>query len=190
MHYNGSRKRRDFMSHILAFTASGSPNSISTALVHTAAQAAEAQGCTVEYINLTAPQLQCCKGCLYCRSHDGCAINDGLFGKLTACDGIIVGFPIYFSGIAGQGKVLLDRLYPMMDAGFVPRYPGKKVIAIYAQGDPREQAFSAAISSANYIFRMCGWKLLESIVCAGTSADGYTIPAAIIDRAIAAAETL
>jgi len=178
------------MSHILTFTASGSPNSISTALVRTAAQAAEARGCTVEYIDLTAPQLQCCRGCLYCRSHDGCAINDSLFEKLTACDGIIVGFPIYFSGIAGQGKVLLDRLYPMMDADFIPRHPGKKVIAIYAQGDPREQAFSAAINAANYAFRMCGWKLLDSIVCAGTSADGYVIPTALIERAKAAAETL
>ncbi len=171
------------MSHILAFTASGAANSVSNAMVHIAAQAASDNGCTVEYIDLTAPQLQCCKSCRYCRSHDGCTIDDGLFEKIVACDGIIAGFPIYFSGVAGQSKVFLDRLYPMMDANFVPRHPGKKVIAIYAQGDPREGAFSAAINSANYVFRMCGWQLLDSILCSGTAAEGYSIPTALTERA-------
>ena len=175
------------MSYILALTASGAANSVSTAMVRIAAEAAAAKGCTLEYMDLTAPQLQCCKGCRYCRSHEGCTIDDSLFEKLTACDGLIIGFPIYFSGVAGQGKVFLDRLYPMMDAGFVPRYPGKKVIAVYAQGDPREAAFAPAINSANYVFRMCGWQLLDSILCAGTAAEGYTIPAPLIERAKAAA---
>ena len=178
------------MAHILAITASGAANSVSTAMVRIAAQAAADKGCTVEYIDLTAPQLQCCKGCRYCRTHDGCTIDDGFFEKTTACDGIIAGFPIYFSGVAGQGKLFLDRLYPMMDGNFIPRHPNKKVIAIYAQGDPREQAFSPAISSANYVFRMCGWKLVDSILCAGTAAEGYTIPPALIDRAKAAGAKL
>ena len=171
------------MSHILAFTASAAPNSVSTQMVHIAAQAAADSGCTVEYIDLTAPQLQCCKSCRYCRTHDACTIDDGFIEKITACDGIIVGFPIYFSGVAGQGKVFLDRLYPMMDANFVPRHPGKKVIAVYAQGDPREQAFAASINFANYVFRMCGWKQPDSILCACTAAEGYTIPEALIERA-------
>lgn len=178
------------MAHILAITSSGDSNSISSKLVRIAAQTAKDKGCTVESIRLTESQLQCCKGCRHCRSHDGCAIGDGFWEKIVSCDGIIVGFPIYFSGIAGQGKVFLDRLYPMMDANFIPRHPGKKVIAIYAQGDPREQAFAAAISSANYVFRMCGWNLLDSILCAGTSAENYTIPESLIERAKIAAAKL
>ena len=174
------------MAHILAFTAAPRTNSISTALVRTAALAAEEAGSTVEYIDLTDSRMQGCRGCRYCRSNDSCTIDDGLFEKLVNCDGIIIGFPIYFSGIAGQSKLLLDRLYPMMDANFIPRHPGKKVIAIYAQGDPREQAFAAAINSTNYVFRMCGWQLVDSILAAGTAADGYTIPNALIDRAKAA----
>ena len=175
------------MAHILAFTASGRANSISSQLVHLAAETAKAQGHIVDIIDLTAPQLQCCKGCGYCRSNDGCTIQDGFFQSITACDGIIVGFPIYFSGVAGQGKVFLDRLYPMMDASFVPRHAGKKVLAIYAQGDPREQAFAPAINSANYVFRMCEWKQLDSILCTGTSNPNYEIPQALIDRVTASA---
>lgn len=178
------------MPHILAFTAAARPHSISTALVRLAAESAEAAGCTVEIIDLTAPQLKCCQGCLCCRSNDGCSIGDGFIERVIACDGIIAGFPIYFGGLAGQGKVFLDRLYPMMDADFVPRHPNKKVIAVYAQGDPREQAFTAAIASANHVYRMCGWRLLDSILVTGTSAMGYTIPEALKERVKAAAAKL
>ena len=178
------------MAHILVFTSAPRPNSVSTAMVHIAAQAAAEAGNTVEYIDLTDSPVQCCKGCRHCRTHDSCTIADGLYEKLISCDGIILGFPIYFSGIAGQAKVLLDRLYPMMDASFTPRHPGKKVIAIYAQGDPREQAFASAINSTNYVFRMCGWKLIDSILCPGTAAEGYEIPAALIDHAKAAGSKL
>ena len=175
------------MGHILAFTASSRAGSVSSRLVQLAAETANAKGHTVEHIDLTAPQLQCCKGCGYCRSNDGCSISDGLFDKLVGCDGIIVGFPIYFSGIAGQGKVLIDRLYPMMDAGFVPRHPGKKVLAIYAQGDSNEKQFASSINFTNYAFRLSGWKLIDSILCAGTSAAGFEIPEGITERVKAAA---
>ena len=175
------------MANILAFTTSGSASSVSSKLVHLAADTAKAQGHTVQIIDLTAPQLHCCMGCRFCRSNDGCALRDGFFDQIVDCDGIIVGFPIYFSGVAGQGKVFLDRLYPMMDANFIPRHPGKKVLAIYAQGDPREHAFAPAIQSANYVFRMCGWKLLDSVLCAGTSAPDYELPDTITERVISSA---
>ena len=176
------------MAHILAFKASGRSDSISSRLVHLAAETAIANGHTVEFIDLTAPQLQCCKGCGYCRTNDGCNLNDGFFEQMLNCDGIIAGFPIYFSGVAGQGKVFLDRLYPMMDAGFVPRHPGKKVLAVYAQGDSNEKMFTSSINFANYVFRMSGWKILDSVLCAGTSAVGFEIPENITIRVKAAAE--
>lgn len=178
------------MSHILAFTASGRQNSISSRLVHLAAETARAKGHTVQIIDLTAPQLQCCTGCGFCLTNDGCTIDDGLFEKIVNCDGIIVGFPIYFSGIAGQGKIFLDRLYSMMDASFIPRHPGKKVIAIYVQGDSNEKMFASSIFFADYVFRMCGWKQLDSILCAGTHAADFESPEGIIQRIKAAAEKL
>ncbi|MBQ3010987.1 MAG: flavodoxin family protein [Oscillospiraceae bacterium] len=178
------------MSHILAFTASARAGSVSSRLVQLAAETASAKGHTVEIIDLTAPQLQCCKGCGYCRTNDGCSIKDGFFDKIVGCDGIIAGFPIYFSGIAGQGKVFIDRLYPMMDAGFVPRHPGKKVIAIYAQGDSNEKQFISSINFVNYAFRLSGWKLLDSVLCAGTAVPGFEVSESIITRVKDAAEKL
>lgn len=178
------------MGKILAVIASGRTDSVSSALVRLATETAQENGHIVSYMDLTAPQLTCCQGCGYCRTEDGCTIGDGFWEQITDCDGIIVGFPIYFSGVAGQGKVFLDRLYPMMNASFIPRHPGKKVLAIYAQGDGNEKAFAHAIGSANYVFRMCGWKLLDSVLCAGTSTHGFVIPDAVIARVKAAAKKL
>ena len=178
------------MGNILAFTASSRPNSISRKLVTLAAETARQQGHQVQLIDLSAAGLQCCSGCGYCRTHDGCTIDDALLQALWDCTGIIIGFPIYFSGIAGQTKVWLDRLYPMISANFTPRYPGKNVLAIYTQGDGNENAFRPAIQSTNYVFRMCGWPLIDSILCAGTSAPGFEIPDSILARVKTAAEKL
>lgn len=179
------------MGHIIAFTASKREESISTELVHLAAQTARSMGHTVEFFDLTDAEIVCCAGCGYCRTHDGCTRKDRLaklYPKLVACDGIIFGTPIYFSGIAGQTKIWLDRLYPMMDSNFVPRHPGKKVLAIYAQGDGNEKAFLPAIASVNYIFRLCGWELLSSIVCPGTSEPGFQVSEHIAGKVVTAAE--
>ena len=176
------------MGNILAFTSSGRADSISSRLVQIAADHAARSGHAVHIIDLTAPQLHCCTGCGYCRTADGCTIDDTLFQDITNCDGIIVGLPIYFSGIAGQAKVWLDRLYAMIDARFVPRHPGKKVLAIYTQGDGNEKAFNPAINAANYVFRLCGWKQIGSILCAGTSAPEFEVPEAVIAQVAAAAE--
>lgn len=178
------------MGHILAFTASGRTDGVSTQLVHLAAETAKNNGHEIEYIDLTAPQLQCCSGCGYCCTNDGCTINDGFFEKIVGCDGIIVGFPIYFSGVAGQGKMFLDRLYSMMDTNFLPRHPGKKVLSIYVQGDSNEKMFRSSIFFADYVFRMCGWKQVDSILCAGTHVTGLVVPDEIRTRVKTAAEKI
>lgn len=178
------------MGNIIAVIGSGRPDSVSRHLVNRAAEVAKQQGHLVKTMDLSTMQLQCCTGCCHCRTQDGCSIQDGFLDDIIAADGIIVGFPIYFSGIAGQSKVWLDRLYPMMDGKFIPRHPGKKVVSIFAQGDSNEKAFLTAINATNYVFRMCGWKLVDSILCAGTSNPNHSIPEQIIDRVTAAANQL
>jgi len=48
--------------------------------------------------------------------------------------------------------------------------------------------FLPAIRSTNYVFHMCGWSLIDSVVCAGTSSADFSIPEAITDRIRSAAE--
>ena len=172
------------MSTICLFTASGREDSVSNALA-----AIAAQGHRVIHYDLCAPNITGCQGCRYCHTHGVCQVQDGLSGMyddILQSDGVIAALPIYFSGIAGQAKLWLDRLYPMMDANFVPRHPGVKILTIYTQGDPREKQFAHAINYTNYAFKLFGWELVDSIVCAGTASPDFSVRPELIARLKAA----
>lgn len=168
------------MSKVLIFTSSGREDSIGTQLAKLAAQGHDA----INY-DLTRANFTGCTGCRQCRTEDFCPIDDDLsamYRQILDCDSIIVAMPMYFSGITGQAKLWLDRLYPLIDADFHPRHPGKNILAVYTQGDPNAQSFAPAIASTNYAFRMFGWNIVDSVVCAGTAAPDYKIPQELMHR--------
>ena len=58
------------------------------------------------------------RGCIDCKSCWGkgrCVFDDDcvnrLIEKITACDGRVIGTPVYFGGIAGGLKCVLDRVF-------------------------------------------------------------------------------
>ena len=57
-----------------------------------------------------------CIGCLYCQSHDGCALRDGvnpLLSEVQASDVLVFATPIYYYEMCGQLKTFLDRMNPL-----------------------------------------------------------------------------
>ncbi len=158
------------MGNIMAFNASGRPISVGNRLCDFASFLATRCGHQVERRDLHEA-MSFCSGCGYCNTHDGCTLQDDLFPRMAQCDGFIFTAPIYFGGISGPAKAWIDRLYAMMDGDFKPRHPGKKVLAIYTQGDPRGQLFRQSIELTNHVFRMCGWEVVDSIIVPGVG-DG------------------
>jgi multimeric flavodoxin WrbA len=144
-------------------------------LADEAVKGARSAGAEVKTYDLNAAGIQGCQGCFYCRTHDGCAVNDYLqpmYEDLGSADGIVFGSPIYFYDITGQAKVWLDRLFPMIDADFEARHPDKKVLALYSQGNGEGEAYREAIRKIERIFGGFGWTVTESLLCAGTSKSG------------------
>lgn len=74
---------------------------------------AESSGWTYELIYLAKTKVKPCTGCLHCETNGGtCAVQDGMQGvydKLMAADGIILGSPTYRWDISGAVKCFLDR---------------------------------------------------------------------------------
>jgi multimeric flavodoxin WrbA len=115
------------MSRIIAFYVSARKNGFSSQLVDQVVAGAKSKGAEVVTYDLNKG-INGCQGCLFCRTHEGCAQKDGLasfFDQYRNADGFVVGFPIYFGNISGQGKIWLDRMYPLLAKDFSPRYPGK-----------------------------------------------------------------
>lgn len=77
----------------------------------------EKQGIQTETIHIGNKVIRGCTGCNYCQKTEGnnCVFNDDAVNetalKMTEADGIILGSPVYYSGIAGTMKSFLDRVF-------------------------------------------------------------------------------
>lgn len=151
------------MSKIVVFIGSPRKDGFSTKLLNQVVEGAKAAGAEVVTYDLNGSGIKGCQGCYYCRSHEGCATQDALqpmYRDIKEANGIVASFPIYFGGISGQAKLWIDRMFPMVESTFEPRYPGKKAVTIYAQGNADPNLMKTAIDSNDGLFKLFGWDLV------------------------------
>ena len=70
-------------------------------------------GIETERVNIGNKDVRGCIGCNFCRQHGRCVFNDIVNETaplFEACDGMIVGSPVYYAGCNGQALAFLDRL--------------------------------------------------------------------------------
>lgn len=70
----------------------------------------------VELILLRNLHIELCNGCLICEDTEECSISDGMkdiYEKLSQCDRMVIGTPIYFDSIPALLKNFIDRLNPL-----------------------------------------------------------------------------
>ena len=75
----------------------------------------EKEGISVELVHVGDGQIHGCMDCGKCRALKRCAISgdavNECFERMKAADGIILGSPVYYGGVAGTFKSFLDRLF-------------------------------------------------------------------------------
>ena len=73
------------------------------------------QGIETEIIHVGNKHIQGCISCRKCMELGRCVFKGDLvnevFDKIQAADGLILGSPVYYGGIAGTFKSFLDRLF-------------------------------------------------------------------------------
>lgn len=77
---------------------------------------AKDSGNYVEKISLRDNLPKFCIGCMYCQSHNGCSLKDGmndLYDRVQNSDVLVFATPVYYYEMAGQLKTFLDRLNPL-----------------------------------------------------------------------------
>ena len=123
--------------------------------------------------DLNDPGIRGCQGCLYCRTHDGCQVQDYLqpmYEALKEADAVVFGSPIYYYQVTGQACIWLNRTFPMVGDGYKPRYPGKKAVMVFAQANPNPEIGAKAVKYIENILKSTyGWKIEDSLHCCGTS---------------------
>ncbi len=97
---------------VLAICASLRSRSNSEILADSFLRGAEDAGCEVSKICLKGKKIAFCRGCFACHDLHRCAIEDdvnSIVEEMRTSDVIVWATPIYFYGMAGEMKTLMDR---------------------------------------------------------------------------------
>jgi multimeric flavodoxin WrbA len=82
-------------------------------LVNAVLNGAKSSGCEVELVDLCTLDIEYCNACGICHKKGKCYKKDdfqGLYQKLLAADGLVMGSPNYFLSVTAQMKTLIDRM--------------------------------------------------------------------------------
>ncbi|MFA9380156.1 MAG: flavodoxin family protein [Acetanaerobacterium sp.] len=123
---------------VLAINGSPHKNGSTYTAIRLIADELEKQDITTEIVHVGADVIRGCTGCNHCSAtgsgrcvFDDDAVNECLT-KSEDVDGIIIGSPVYYSGISGTMKCFLDRFFY---AGHTLQYKvGTAVVALRRSG--------------------------------------------------------
>ncbi|MGM9874197.1 MAG: flavodoxin family protein [Bacilli bacterium] len=104
----------------------------------------------VEFITLKGMNLNFCKGCLSCQNTGKCIINDDVckyLDVISNADILVFFTPIYYYGMSGQLKTLLDRLNPL----YIKENKFKEIYLIATCADSEPSSIDKTIVS------LSGW---------------------------------
>ena len=157
---------------VLIVTASLRPNSNSDALAAAFAEGARTAGHTVESVSLKGKAIGFCTGCMACQKTERCVIRDdaaALAEKVGAADVVVFATPVYYYGLSGQLKTLLDRCNPLFPAD----YRFREVYLLATAADAEESAVVGSVRG------MEGWvacferaRLAGTVFAGGVDAPG------------------
>jgi multimeric flavodoxin WrbA len=101
--------------NVVAFNGSPHKNGVVYHGILAMKEELEREGIGTEILHVGAEKIQGCVDCGRCRDLGRCVIDDDPVNscreKLNGADGLILGSPVYYGGIAGTFKSFLDRLF-------------------------------------------------------------------------------
>jgi len=126
---------------VLAINGSPHKEGNTNLALKTVMQELEAEGIETELLHIGNKAVRGCISCGRCIKEKDCkcSINDDVNGwiqKMIAVDGLLLGSPVYYSGINGTMKAFLDRaFYVSTAAGRKMRHKvGAAVVAVRRAG--------------------------------------------------------
>ena len=138
-----------------------------------------AQAPEIETFNIGSLNIKPCLGCFSCwsKTPGECCIHDGMQGvinKILWADVVVWSFPLYYFGLPGQLKTLIDRQLPMSlpfmsteteSGGHPSRYDmsGKRTVVISTCGFYTAQGNYDCVT--NLYDRLCGKGGYTAIFC-------------------------
>ena len=158
------------MKNILIISTSLRSNSNSDFMANQFARGAQDAGCNVEKISLQDKVIGFCRGCLACQTTRKCVIADDanqLAEKVKASDILVFATPVYYYGMSGQMKTLLDRLNPL----FGTDYKFRDIYLLATAADEDAAAMDGTIAGLDGWISCFPEANLKKVIC-GTGVTG------------------
>ena len=147
------------------------------------ARGATEAGNRVEKISLCGKSIGFCRGCLACQNTGRCVIHDdadAIAQRMRAADVIAFATPVYYYGMCGQMKTMLDRANPLYGSD----YAFRDIYLLAAAADEAESAVSGVVSGLE------GWiscferaRLAGTVFAGGVEAAGAVEGHPALERA-------
>ena len=147
---------------VLVISTSPRKGGNSDTLADEFARGARERGNSVEKVTLYDKTIGFCKGCLTCQTTQRCVIRDDadvIARKMLTADVIVFATPIYYYGMCGQMKTLLDQANPLFSAD----YAFRDIYLLAAAAEEDEHTVDGAVTG------LTGWiDCFEKARLAGT----------------------
>lgn len=131
-------------------------------LLREALRGAESAGAQAEYLSLCGLKINPCVECYACARTGECAVRDdfqGVFAKLLEADRLVFATPVFFMGVAAQGKLLIDRCQCLWSRKYIlkrPLFPDggrdRRALVIAVGGSKSRKMFDAVRLTMKYWF--------------------------------------
>lgn len=124
---------------------------------------AKAAGASVELVRAADLAMEGCRECGGCDRTGCCVVQDEmqpLYDKLLAADAVVFATPIFFLGVASQGKRIIDRGQALWVRRHRlredPARPGRKGLLIATAGGSSDSVFDGARDTVKAFFAEVG----------------------------------
>ena len=168
---------------ILVISTSPRKGGNSDTLADAFIQGAREAGHAVEKITLHDKNIGFCKGCLTCVKTQRCIIHDdaaAIVRQMLTADVLVFATPIYYYGMCGQMKTLLDRANPLYSA----EYRFRDIYLLAAAAEEDEHTVDGAVTGLQ------GWidcfdkaRLAGAVFAGGVTSVGEIKGHAALERA-------
>lgn len=158
------------MKKVVAFIGSPRKDGNTSCVVGEIIRGAKEAGAETKVYNLNEMNIKPCQSCFSCRMKQECATKDdmqSIYNDFKEADAIVIGSPIYFGQVAAQTKLLIDRLYPMVDAPFKPRFGNKKAAVVYSLGNINIDAFKQYLDYNTNAISCLGLSVVDTLLSLG-----------------------
>ena len=118
----------------------------------------EAHGVEIDYFDIGNQEIHGCVGCGTCYKNGKCFMDDcvnDLAQRLEACDGMVIGSPVYYAAPNGALIAILNRLF--YSARFDKRMKVGASVAVARRG-----GCSSAFDQLNKYFTISGMPIASS----------------------------